>query len=106
MSNQSGNLSKNQPATQIQPAAQIYSVAQIQPAVDTATQIVVYKSDSSRSIYSVFHMIISLFALYLSFKCNNGVDFGSILMACICPYIYIIYKFAISENFCGIKNVK
>jgi hypothetical protein len=91
MSNQSTDLSKNQPNKN-------------QPNI--ATQTVVYKSDSSRSIYSVFHMIVSLFALYLSFKCNDGFDFGSILMACFCPYIYIIYKFATSENFCGIKSVK
>jgi len=24
----------------------------------------------------------------------------------ICPYLYIIYKFATSSNFCGIKDIK
>ena len=58
------------------------------------------------SIYPVFHSIVSFFAIYLSFKCNGGFDLASFLMACACPYLYIMYKFAISENFCGIKNIK
>ena len=58
------------------------------------------------SIYPVFHSIVSFFAIYLSFKCNGGFDLASFLMAGACPYLYIVYKFAISENFCGIKNIK
>jgi hypothetical protein len=62
------------------------------------------QSSPLRTIYSVFHTIVAIFALYLSFKCNKGIDIGSLLMACCCPYIYIIYKFATSEDFCGIKS--
>ena len=58
------------------------------------------------SIYPVFHSIVSFFAIYLSFKCNGGFDLASFLMAGACPYLYIVYKFEISENFCGIKNIK
>ena len=68
--------------------------------------IIVLEFNSSKSTYSVFHMIVSLFAIYLSFKCNNDFDLSSFLMACFFPYFYIIYKFVKSENFCGIKNVK
>jgi hypothetical protein len=57
-----------------------------------------------RTIYAVFHMIVALFALYLSFKCNKGFDLASFLMACCCPYIYIVYKFATSDDFCGIRS--
>ena len=45
-------------------------------------------------IYSVFHSIMALVAIYLSFKCNKGFAFGPFLVACCCPYIYIVYKLA------------
>ena len=51
-------------------------------------------------MYGVFHMIISIFALYLSFKCNNGFALGDFLLALFCPVLYIIYRLAVSENFC------
>ena len=54
------------------------------------------------NIYSIFHFILTLFAIYISFKCNEGFDFLSLLMAIFFPYIYIIYKYATSDNFCDI----
>jgi hypothetical protein len=51
-------------------------------------------------MYGVFHMIIAIFALYLSFKCNNGFALGDFLLALFCPVLYIIYRLAVSENFC------
>lgn len=51
-------------------------------------------------MYSIFHMIISVFAIYLSFKCNGTFVFFDFLAALLCPYLYIIYRFAVSENFC------
>lgn len=47
-----------------------------------------------RAIYSVFHTMMSIAAIYLSFKCNKGFNFLSFLLACCCPYIYIIYTLA------------
>lgn len=44
-------------------------------------------------IYGV-HFIIVLIALYLSIRCNNGFDLPAFLMACCCPYLYIIYIMA------------
>ena len=38
-----------------------------------------------------FHSIFFAFALYLSFKLNNGFDFMSFLAAVLFPYIYIPY---------------
>lgn len=61
-------------------------------------------SSPYRSIYSVFHTVVAVFAIYLAFKCNGGFDFGGFILACCCPYIYIIYKFATSETFCGIRG--
>lgn len=57
-----------------------------------------------RSFYSIFHTVVAIFAVYLSFKCNGGFDLGGFLLACCCPYIYIVYKFATSETFCGIRG--
>ena len=57
-----------------------------------------------QSVYGIFHFIVALFAIYLSFKCNNGFHLGGFLLAILCPYIYIIYHFATSETFCGIRS--
>ncbi len=38
-----------------------------------------------------FHSIFAAFALYLSFKLNNGFEFMSFLAAIMFPYIYIPY---------------
>lgn len=69
------------------------------------TEPVAKKENSPvKTMYSIFHLVVSVFALYLAFKCNNGFDLGGFLLACCCPYIYIIYKFATSDNFCGIRG--
>jgi len=54
------------------------------------------------SMYSIFHLITGFFAVYLSFKCNNGLA-PDLLFACCCPIFYIIYRFATSPNFCGFR---
>ena len=59
-------------------------------------------SNPLKYIYTIFHSILTLFAIYLSFKCNEGFDFLGFLMAIFFPYIYIIYKYATSDNFCDI----
>jgi hypothetical protein len=59
------------------------------------------KATTGRYIYSVFHSIMALVAIYLAFRCNNGFKLGSFLIACTCPYIYIIYIVA-TKGTCGI----
>ena len=51
--------------------------------------------NNSITIYGVFHIFISILALFLSFKCNDGFDFWSFIIALFLPYIYIIYIFAL-----------
>lgn len=46
------------------------------------------------SIYPIAHSVVGIFALYLSFKCNNGLNTMDFLLACCCPWIYVIYRFA------------
>lgn len=71
----------------------------------TATRVVVVQPASPmRSFYSVFHTVIALFAIYLSFKCNNGFAIGDFLIACCCPVLYIIYR-AATSNFCAVPSV-
>ena len=64
------------------------------------------KSTVGKTIFSVFHFISAIFAIYLSFKCNFGFNFGGLLMACCCPYIYILYKLATADNFCYVFGNK
>ena len=57
------------------------------------------------SSYMIFHIISSFFAMYLSFKCNNGFNHSAFFVAVFFPYIYIIYEYALSKSFCGLKNM-
>ena len=55
-----------------------------------------------RYIYGIFHMIMVIIAMYLSFKCNNKeYHVGSMLIAFFFPYVYIIYILA-TQGTCGI----
>ena len=51
-------------------------------------------------MYGIFHMIISIFAIYLSFKCNGAFVLFDFLAALFCPFFYIIYRLAVSKNLC------
>ena len=59
------------------------------------------KDTTGRYIYSVFHSIMALVAIYLSFRCNKGFSLGPFFIALLCPYIYIIYIVA-TKGTCGI----
>lgn len=52
---------------------------------------------NNRSAQALY-LVITLLALYLSIKRNNGIDIGSFLVAFIFPYIYIIYYLATESN--------
>lgn len=65
----------------------------IKPVTPPPTPVQVRITDYTL-LYSMFHTVLALFAIYLSFKCNNGFNLGSFLVALICPYIYLIYILA------------
>ncbi len=67
----------------------------------TVGVMVQQEPSAGRYMYSVFHTIMSLVAIYLSFRCNKGFDAGAFLMACCCPYIYVIYVLA-TKGTCGV----
>ena len=49
-------------------------------------------------MYSITHTIIGLFAIYLSFKCNKGINVLDLLLALFCPVVYIIYRLAVCNQ--------
>lgn len=74
-----------------------------------APQVIVVQQPSQsspsvlRTLYSVFHFVVSIFAIFLSFKCNQAFDLTGFLAALFFPYIYILYKYGTTDNFCGVK---
>ncbi len=53
------------------------------------------------SLYTITHLIISLFAIYLSWRCNNGFNLLQFVVALVCPYLYIIWALA-TKGGCGV----
>lgn len=53
------------------------------------------------SLYSITHLIISMFAIYLSWRCNSGFDLLQFVIALVCPYLYIIWALA-TKGGCGV----
>lgn len=51
-------------------------------------------------LYGIVHFLAFLYALYLSFQRNGGFKFLPFLVACCCPWIYIIYAFASKSPYC------
>ena len=47
-----------------------------------------------KKIYSILHSILSFFAIFVAFKCNNGFSTSAFFSACCCPHIYLIYILA------------
>ena len=51
-------------------------------------------------ISSLFWSILGLFAIYLSFKCNDGFNFGHFVAACCCGPFYVAYMLAVNYDKC------
>ncbi len=49
---------------------------------------------------SMLYFCLSMFAAYLSFKCNNGFELGDFLLATCCSPFYIAYRFAVDKDRC------
>ena len=52
------------------------------------------------NIYSAVQTMLTVFALYLSFKRNCGFSLGEFLAACCCSPFYIAYAFATPGQIC------
>ena len=57
-----------------------------------------------KSFGMLLYILAAMFAIYLSFKCNNGFSFWGFIGALLVPYIYIPYKLATSSDRCGLKK--
>lgn len=42
--------------------------------------------------YSIFHLVLGIISIYLSFKCNEGFKLLNILIAFFTAPIYILYQ--------------
>ena len=51
-------------------------------------------------LVSFFWTLVSFFAIYLSFKCNKGFNFGHFLAACCCAPFYIAIMLGTSYEKC------
>jgi len=79
-----------------------YQVAQNPQQVDNVKRRC--KFNPLPHMYSVFHTVISLFAIYLSFKCNKGLNFPDLIVAILCPVLYVLYRTAVSDDLCGLRK--
>jgi hypothetical protein len=74
------------------------------PSIPSIPSIPSMESGFMHTLISLIHTIAAIFALYLSFVCNKGFDVPSFLAAGVCPYLYILYIFAVHPDFCGIRS--
>lgn len=46
-------------------------------------------------LWYIVNFVVGIYALYLSFQRNNGLDIGSLLAACCYPWCYVAYALAV-----------
>jgi len=46
-------------------------------------------------LLQILNVVLLIAALYLSFKCNKGFNFGSVIVAVCCSPCYIAYRLAL-----------
>jgi hypothetical protein len=64
------------------------------------TTIIIQDTSAATSIYSIFHTMLSIIAIYLSVRCNPKINYTSIVIAIFCPYLYIIYSIIMHNGIC------
>ena len=64
------------------------------------TTIIIQDKSDAASIYSIFHSILSIIAIYLSVRCNQKINYTSIVIAIFFPYLYIIYSIIMHNGIC------
>ena len=56
--------------------------------------------------YYIYRSMISLFSIFVSFKCNGGFSLGGFLTAILMPEIYLIYQYATRWRKCFPKGFR
>mgnify|MGYP001463631012 CR=1 FL=1 len=46
-------------------------------------------------IWFLINFVVGIYALYLSFQRNQGLDLSSLIVACCCPWCYVVYALAV-----------
>tara|TARA_A100001388_G_scaffold106629_1_gene78160 strand:- start:158 stop:478 length:321 start_codon:yes stop_codon:yes gene_type:complete len=46
-------------------------------------------------LLNILQVLVFIYALYLSFKCNDGFKLGDFLLACCCSSCYVAYRLAV-----------
>ena len=64
------------------------------------TTIIIQDKSDATGIYSIFHTMLSIIAIYLSVRCNSKINYTSIIIAILCPYLYIIYSIIMHNGIC------
>jgi hypothetical protein len=76
------------------PSEQYKSEAEAEAEAEVEAETLENKSNKKcygRYIYSIFHIIMTLIAVYLTHKCNQKFELTHLIVAIFFPYIYIIY---------------
>ncbi len=51
-------------------------------------------------LMKLFNLLVGIYAIYLAFACNkSGFNLGAFLVACCCPWLYIVYAFVALKCF-------
>lgn len=58
------------------------------------------KIDPMTTVYGILYLLMWIFALYLSFRCNNGFDFLHFCCAYYYAPCYVLYALATHYNVC------
>ena len=66
----------------------------------TNPTIIITNNSDATSIYGIFHSILSIIAIYLSVRCNQKINYTSIVIAIFFPYLYIIYSIIVHNGLC------
>lgn len=64
--------------------------------------IIVDQRSDTMNIWAIVHLVLAVFALYLSFRCNQGFNLLHFLAAFCCPYLYIPYMLAFKDSTCPV----
>ena len=56
------------------------------------------------SAYKIFHTLLAFLSIYLSFRCNGGFKWGSVILSIVFPQIYILYSLAVHNGLCVNPN--
>ena len=69
--------------------------------IDEDNIIIIDNRSQYTILYFISHVIISFFAVYLSWRCNKEVNPIALFFALFCPYLYIIWALAMYGG-CGV----